>query len=116
MNNYIQNLTLPNTQLRFFATTYSGKSISGTETPYQAQPEFEILPGTNVIFAVPRLIANADNESQQGNNKGYALRCALSTTKTNLTPLIDLNRASVVTVQNRINSWISIRNCSNRRK
>ena len=104
MNNYIQNLTLPNTQLRLHATTYSGKSISGTETPYQAQPEFEILPNSNVIFAVPRLIANVDNESQQGNNKGYALRCSMSTTKTNLTPLIDLNRASVVTVQNRINS------------
>ena len=103
MNNYIQNLTLPNTQLRLHATTHSGKSISGNETPYQSQPEFEILPNSNVIFAVPRLIANVDNESQQGNNKGYELRCSMSTTKTNLTPLIDLNRASVVTVQNRIN-------------
>ena len=104
MNNYLQNLTLPNTQLRFFATTYSGKSISGAETPYQAKTEFEILPGRNVIFAAPRLIANADNESLQGNNKGYALRCAFSTTSTNVSPILDLNRSSVVTVQNRINN------------
>ena len=104
MNNYLQNLTLPNTQLRFFATTYSGKSISGAETPYQAKTEFEILPGRNVIFAAPRLIANADNESLQGNNKGYSLRCAFSTTSTNVSPILDLNRSSVVTVQNRINN------------
>ena len=104
MNNYLQSLTLPNTQLRFFATTYSGKSISGSETPYQAQTEFEILPNRNVIFASPRLIANADNESLQSNNKGYSLRCAFSTTSTNLSPILDLNRSSVVTVQNRINN------------
>ena len=104
MNNYLQNLTLPNTQLRFFATTYSGKSISGAETPYQAQSEFEILPGRNVIFAAPRLIANADNESLQSSNKGYSLRCAFSTTSTNVSPILDLNRSSVVTVQNRINN------------
>lgn len=105
MNNYIQNLTLPNTQLRFFATTHTGKSISGSETPYQAKSEFEILPGRNVIFALPRLISNQDNEtSNQSGNKSYSLRCTMSTTKTNLTPIIDMNRASVVTVANRINS------------
>ena len=63
MNNIIQNLTLPNTSLRFFATTCSGKSISGTETPYQAKAEFEVLPGKNIVFAVPRMISNADNEA-----------------------------------------------------
>jgi len=105
MNNIIQNLTLPNTQLRFFATTYSGKSISGAETPYQAQTEFEILPGRNVIFATPKVIGNQDNEtSNMGGNKSYSLRCTMSTTKTNLSPIIDMNRASVVTVQNRINN------------
>ena len=104
MNNYVQHLTFPGTSLRFHATTHSGKSISGSETPYQAQTEFEILPGRNVIFAAPRLIANADNESLQSNNKGYSLRCAFSTTSTNVSPILDLNRSSVVTVQNRINN------------
>ena len=105
MNNIIQNLTLPNTSLRFFATTFSGKSISGTESPYQAKAEFEVLPGKNIIFAVPRMISNADNEADnQSGAKSYSLRCALSTTKTNLSPIIDMNRASLVTVANRINN------------
>jgi len=105
MNNIIQNLTLPNTSLRFFATTRSGKSISGTESPYQAKAEFEVLPGKNIVFAVPRMISNVDNETaNQSGNKSYSLRCALSTTKTNLSPIIDMNRASLVTVANRINS------------
>ena len=105
MNNIIQNLTLPNTSLRFYATMYSGKSVSGSETPYQAKSEFEILPGANVVFSSPRLIGNQDNEtSNMSGAKSYSLRCALSTTKTNLSPIIDMNRASLVTVQNRINN------------
>ena len=105
MNVYAENLTLPNTQLRFHATTMSGKSISGSETPYQAQSEFEILPNRNVIFAVPRLIGNADNETSNFSSaKSFALRCAMSTTKTNLSPIIDMNRCSVITVQNRVNN------------
>ena len=105
MNNIIQSLVLPDTSLRFFATMRSGKSISGSETPYQAKTEFEILPGRNVIFAAPRLISNQDNEtSNQSGAKSYSLRCALSTTKTNLSPIIDMNRASIITVANRINS------------
>ena len=105
MNVYAENLTLPNTQLRFHATTMSGKSISGSETPYQAQSEFEILPNRNVIFAVPRLIGNADNETSNFSGaKSFALRCAMTTTKTNLSPIIDMNRCSVITVQNRVNN------------
>ena len=105
MNAYIENLILPNTQLRFFATTHTGKSISGTETPYQASTEFEILPKRNVIFGAPRLIASADNQTlNPSSNKSFSLRCTMSTSKTNLTPIIDMNRTSVVTVQNRINN------------
>ena len=104
MNNYVQHLTFPGTSLRFHSTTHSGKSISGTETPYQAQTEFEILPNRNVIFAAPRLIANANNESLQSNAKGYELRCPMSTELANLTPIIDLNRLSVTTIQNRVNN------------
>jgi hypothetical protein len=106
MNNIIQNLTLPNTQLRFFATMHSSKSISGTETPYQTQTEFEILPGRNVIFAVPKLVASQENETAEvpSGAKSYKLRCTMSTTKTNLSPVIDMNRASLISVQNRINN------------
>ena len=51
------------------------------------------------------MISNVDNETaNQSGNKSYSLRCALSTTKTNLSPIIDMNRASLVTVANRINS------------
>ena len=98
MNNIIQNLTLPNTQLRFFATMHSSKSISGTETPYQTQTEFEILPGRNVIFAVPKLVASQENETAEvpSGAKSYKLRCTMSTTKTNLSPVIDMNRACLL--------------------
>ena len=43
-------------------------------------------------------------QTNQSGAKSYSLRCALSTTKTNLSPIIDMNRASLVTVANRINN------------
>ena len=105
MHNYIQHLTFPGTSLRFHATTHSGKSISGSETPHQVLSEFELLPNRNVIFGAPRLIASADNQAlNPSGNKGYELRCPMSTTESNLTPIIDLNRLSVTTIQNRINN------------
>ena len=105
MYNKIQHLTFPGTSLRFYATTRTGKSISGSETPYQAGTEFEILPNRVIEFINPRMISNADNETaNQSGAKSYALRCAYSTTKTNLSPIIDMNRTSVAMEQNRINS------------
>ena len=101
----ISNITLPGTSVRYFLTTYTGKSINGTETAYQAKAEREILVNKNFTFDAPSVIGSAINEStSMGSAKSFKLRCVLSTTDEAISPVIDLNRASVHTVENLISS------------
>ena len=101
----LQNIQVPGTSLRTHATIYSGQSIDGTEAAHQAGTEFEILPNKNYRFEAPRMIGSAANETNNmGGNKSFNMRCVLSTTNEALSPVIDMNRASVHTIQNRISS------------
>lgn len=101
----IQNLQIPGTSLRVFASMRSATSVNGTETPHAAVSEFEILPNQNFIFEAPKMIGSATTETQNmAGNKSFNLRCVLSTTDEALSPVIDMNRLSVFTIQNRISA------------
>ena len=101
----IQNIQIPGTSIRFHATTKTNKSINGSETAYGNIPEFEILPNKNFSFSSPRVIASGVNETQNlSSAKSFQIRCVLSTTDEAHSPVIDLNRTSVHTIQNIISS------------
>ena len=101
----IQNLQVPGTSIRFHVKTKTNKSISGSETAYGNINEFEILPNKNLAFVSPRVIASAINETTSlAGAKSFELRCVLSTTDEGLSPVIDMNRTSVHTIQNIISS------------
>ena len=102
----LQNIQVPGTSVRFYLSTYTNKSINGTETAYSAvSNEIEILPNKNFTFSAPRVISSTINETNsQGGNKSYKIRCVLSTTDEALSPVIDLNRASVHTIENLVSS------------
>ena len=95
----LENFTVPNTDLRCFLTTTSQRSIDGSETPYQAQTEFEFLPNQNIYFHSPKVVCSPGNEAA---GKSLKIRAVLSSTKNHLTPVIDQNRLSATTIQNRI--------------
>jgi len=69
-------------------------------TPYSetevARTEGEILPNKNIQFAAPNSIASTANSS----TKTFQIRCVFTTEKDTLSPILDLNRTSLVTVQN----------------
>tara|TARA_B110000444_G_scaffold243575_1_gene262166 strand:- start:5831 stop:11113 length:5283 start_codon:yes stop_codon:yes gene_type:complete len=101
----ISNISLPGTSIRYFLTTYQGKSINGNESINNAKAEREILVNKNFTFDSPSVISSAINESLiSGNPRTFSLRCVLSTTDEAISPVIDLNRASVHTVENLISS------------
>ena len=101
----IQNLQVPGTSIRFHVKTKTNKSISGSETAYGNINEFEILPNKNLAFVSPRVIASAINETTSlAGAKSFEIRCVLSTTDEGLSPVIDMNRTSVHTIQNIISS------------
>ena len=106
MNLYAEHLKFPNTDLRFFVTVMN-TGTAGQGGSYSAgASEFEVLPNKNVIFASPRVIAHEAQETATlgSGNKSFSLRCRMTSTKSHLSPVIDMNRCSVVSVQNRISN------------
>lgn len=91
---------VPNTDIRFYLTATTQKSMNGAQTPYAAADEIEIQSNMNQFFSNPRVVSSAPNES--GGAKTFTLRAVLTSTKDHLTPTLDANRLSVITVQNRI--------------
>jgi hypothetical protein len=111
----IANLAVPGTSIRFFAQTVSSKSINGTETGGEKDDNrFEILPNRTFTFAKPRAIYSAVNGAllagaeRFDSNQTFQIECELSSTKSHLSPVIDMNRTSVHTIQNRIGNSGSV--------
>ena len=94
------SMILPGTDIRYYLTSTTQKSIDGAETPYATADEIEILPNSNRYFNTPRLVASTANET--GSAKTFTLRTVLTTNASHLTPVLDANRLSVITVQNKI--------------
>ena len=98
----IQELRLPETSSSWEAKTSTGVSLGQTSpTPYVLDRDWNpININENTDFSSARVIASPDNS----NDKTLQLRGRLSSDSDNISPVIDLERASVITVQNRINN------------
>ena len=103
MNLIADHINLPGTDIRFFATIMN-TGTSGQGGSYSAGTEIEVLPAQNVIFGSPKVIAHSAQETSSlgSGGKSFVLRCRMTSTKSHLSPSLDLNRCSVVNVQNRI--------------
>jgi hypothetical protein len=93
---------LPGTDIRYYLTATSQKSINGSETPYAVKDIVEILPNMNQFFPTPRVVSSTANEV--GGTKTFTLKAVLTSDNDHLTPVLDANRLSVITVQNKIGS------------
>ena len=105
----VQNLTVPSTGITYSLKTTTGKSIHGTETEFTlANSANNISPGNNIYFDAPQMVASSINETNKmSNSKSFFLTCNLATTNTNVSPVIDLTRVSLIAVQNRLNNATS---------
>lgn len=71
---------------------------------YNNVPEFNILANSNVTAPVPYVIASGVNETARSIGKSFNLRVVLSNNGVeNLSPVLDMNRTSAITVMNRVN-------------
>jgi hypothetical protein len=105
VNPSIQMQTFSDTNCSFNITTTSGKSIDGTQTPYQADTTYTAcLVKEDNYFDSPRVIASEINENtSMGGNKSVTFTCLLSTTNDSVSPVIDTSRASLVAISNIVN-------------
>ena len=96
--------------IKYYHTGLTGYSQDGQndsgQSFYTYDSEQEILANKNIQFEKPYMIASERNETFKSlASKPFQLRCVLSNSgKENLSPVIDLNRTSLFTIQNRINS------------
>jgi hypothetical protein len=104
----VDAITYTNTSLDWAAQTTAAKSLSGSETPNVKSSFTSINADRNTDMTSPRVVLSADNTTFIGSTKSLTLRGSMRSTVNNLSPVIDLERASVITVANRIDNPIGI--------
>jgi hypothetical protein len=103
----LSTMTVPGTTINYDIRTTSGKSIHGSESEFSllsVANEISVIPGDNIYFTSPQLVASAINETNEMlGSKSLFLNLTLTTTSTKLSPVLDVKRISMVAVQNRLN-------------
>ena len=103
----IQVQSFPETSSTFSMKTAAGRSIDGTETPYNIDSSFVpcFINDTN-YFSTPRMIVSEINETHTGlsNTKPLSMVLSISSTSNALSPIVDTHRTSAILVSNKINA------------
>lgn len=94
----VQNFS--ETKLEVSMKTTSGKSIDGGETPYVAGNFVPCQINETNYFYNPQVIASKDNS----NTNTFTLNAQISSSNNALSPIIDSQRTSVITVSNKLNA------------
>ena len=99
---YLETLSPNNTSMLFNGLFHSGKSFAGTETPYLEDPTLISLSNRDGNYlSVPKVIANSDKETALG-TKTAKIYVDMTSTNSYVSPVIDLQRASLSLINNRI--------------
>ena len=94
---HVQTLIPKNTFISSGIKATTGKSFAGTETAFQKSSTFDIVNiNANNVGEVPYLIANSSSETNELGSgvKSLDVGIELSTTDSNVSPMIDLQRTS----------------------
>ncbi len=94
------------TTINATAKTTTGTSPDGSQTPFQKLTNGISLPiNENFFFDAPRMICSNINETNElSTAKSFEMTLALSTSKSNISPVIDLDKASIITIANRLDN------------
>mgnify|MGYP003320983351 CR=1 FL=1 len=102
----VQFLAPRDTNLSTRIRTVSGTSVDGSETSFQDQGFETISIGGENRLSSPRIIASKVNEDDKlttlPGNKSLTMELVLSTQDVNVSPIIDIDRISVITTTNRL--------------
>lgn len=105
----IQQSIIPATDINWQAKVTSGESLSGQGDPHNVSSYIDIKVNDNTFFNFPQTIVSQPNVSPTSLLSGsepYSIyfKGTLTTALENISPVIDLDRVSVVTVANRIDN------------
>ena len=107
MQTLVPSLVYPETGINPSIRTTTATSVDGSETPFSlagttfAKP---ITLGENFLFDKPRMVASQINETNEiAGQKSFYLDLELRSSLENLTPIVDLDKKSIVAFSNRLN-------------
>ena len=102
----IEFMTPVDTSLNTRVRTVSGTSVGGAEASFQDQGFESIGLGGATYFDTPRIISSKINEQNNltslPGSKSFTTELILSSKDTNVSPVIDLDRLSIITTTNRL--------------
>ena len=103
----VQQSIIPSTDISWQAKVTTGRSLAGTETPHTVSGYVDLKVNDNTEFTRPQTIVSAPNVSSLSTGAySFIMKGSMSTASENISPVIDLDRVSVVTVANRIDNPI----------
>ena len=101
-------MTVPGTTANYNIRTTTGKSIHGSEAEFSllgSSSSISVTPGGNIYFTAPQMVSSSINETNEmSGSKSLFLNISLSTTNTKVSPVIDVQRLSMVAIQNKLNN------------
>ena len=104
----LQTLTLPGTNISYAMRPTTGKSIHGSESEFSltsSSNAISVIANDNIYFTAPQMVASSINETNEINGqKSLFVTLSLTTTNTKLSPVLDVQRISAFTIQNRLNN------------
>ena len=107
----VQSMEVRGTAIDSSIRTISAHTVAGGETPYADQGFENISLKKSNYLTSPRMIASKVNETNDlttlPGNKSFTMNMNLSTSDSRVSPVVDLDRVSVILTSNRINNPIS---------
>jgi hypothetical protein len=108
LNLNLSTMTVPGATISYKLRPTTGKSISGSETEFNLTASanaIDVVANDNIYFSSPNMVASQINETNEmSGNKSILVDCILTTSNTSLSPVVDLQRVSAYTIQNRLNN------------
>ena len=108
LNLSLQTMTVPETSIGFSIRPTTGKSVHGSESEFSLTSSSNyqsVVANDNIYFTAPQMVASDINQTNEmSGSKSLFVKLDLSSSNSRLSPVLDLQRTSAFTVQNRINS------------
>ena len=108
MNLNLSTMSLPGTSISYKLRPTTGQSMHGSEAEFSTASVANagsVIANDNIYCTSPKMVASQINETYEMSGlKSLYVNVQMETTNTKLSPLIDLQRVSAYTIQNRLNS------------
>jgi hypothetical protein len=106
---YFETLSPPSTLISHSAKFTTGKSFAGTETAYTKDGLYTPISNrNNNVFLTPRTIASSENSAlNMSGAKSITHKINLKTNDDKVSPVVDLQRASITGIKNLVDRQVA---------